>query len=271
MQKTCFLLILLTVKLFAFASNPIQDLIRSAGDAGTYPNDNLVVVFDSTRVDVKESGLSYIRTHALYKVLNYKGALDVTVLKFGYDPLSAYSDIKEVIIYKNDGTITNLDMKAVHDYPAPAHMIYWGAREKMIEVGRLDPGDAVEVVQNKKGFTYALLAGDGDDEDKYIPPMKGHFYDIVDFWAGNPEKIKVYQVSLPLDKHLQFQVYNGELQTSSWISGDNIIYSFSKKDVQPFHAESRMVATSDVAPKLLLSTSPDWQLKSTWFFKVNEE
>ena len=271
MRKIGYLLLLLSLVQFSVATNPIQELIKSAGDAITYPNDNLIVVFDSTRVDVKESGLSYIRTHTLYKVLNYKGALDVTVFKFGYDPLSAYSDIKNVIIYKNDGTIRELDMKNVLDYPAPAHMIYWGAREKMIEVGRLDPGDAVEVIQNKKGFTYALLAGEGDDEDKYIPPMKGHFYDIVDFWTGNPERLKVYQVSIPLDKHLQYQVYNGELQTSSWINGDQVIYTFSKKDLLPFHSESKMVAVSDVAPKLLLSTSPDWMLKSTWFFKVNED
>jgi hypothetical protein len=271
MRKIIFFFLLLFSQQFSFASNPMQDLIKSAGDATTYPNDNLVIVFDSILVNVKESGLSYIRTHTLYKVLNYKGALDVTVFKFGYDPLSAYSDIKKVVIYKNDGTIKELDMKAVLDYPAPARMIYWGAREKMIEVGRLDPGDGVEVVQNKKGFTYALLAGDGDDEDKYIPPMKGHFYDIVDFWSGNPEKIKVYQVSIPLVKHLQYQVYNGELQVSSRITGDRAVYTFSKKDIPPFHSESRMVAVSDVAPKLLLSTSPDWQLKSTWFFKVNED
>lgn len=271
MRKPGFLLLLLLFTVKIFASNPIQELIRSAGDASTYPNDNLVIVFDSTIVDVKETGLSYVRTHTLYKVLNYKGALDVTVFKFGYDPLSAYSDIKSVSIYKNNGTIREPEMKTVLDYPAPARMIYWGAREKMIEVGRLDPGDAVEVVQNKKGFTYALLAGNGDDEDKYIPPMKGHFYDIVDFWSGNPEKTKVYQVSLPLDKHLQYQVYNGELQTSCLIKGDRAVYTFSKKDIVPFHSESKMVAISDIAPKLLLSTSPDWQLKSTWFFRVNED
>jgi hypothetical protein len=271
MRKICFLLLFLMPGQFSFASNPIQDLIRSAGDASTYPNDNLVIVFDSTRVDVKESGLSYTRTHTLYKVLNYKGALDVSVFKFGYDPLSAYSDIKSVTVYKNDGTTRDLNMKDVLDYPAPARMIYWGAREKMIEVGRLDPGDAVEVVQNKKGFTYALLGSDNDDEDKYIPPMKGHFYDIVDFWSGNPAKVRVYQVSIPADKHLQYQVYNGEVQSSSWIEGDRSVYTFTKKDIPTFHSETKMVAISDVATKLLLSTSPDWQLKSSWFYKVNED
>jgi hypothetical protein len=253
------------------AIDPMQDLIRSAGDATVYPNDNLLVVFDSTRVDVKESGLSYVWTHTLTKVLNAKGAIDLSVVKFGYDPLSAYVDIKKVVIYKKDGTICNLDLQNVLDYPAPARMIYWGAREKMIEVGRLDPGDAVEVVQFKKGFTYALLGQGEDDDNKYIPPMKGHYYDIVEFWSGNPVKTRVYQVEVPKDKPLQYQVYNGEVQSSVLFREDKNVYTFTKKDIVPFKSEPHGVAASDVATKLLLSTSPDWFAKSRWFYKVNED
>ena len=256
---------------FCFASvDPKQDLIRAAGDATVYPGDNLVVIFDSTRVDVKESGLSYVWSHTLTKVLNAKGAIDLSVVKFGYDPLSAYVDIKEVVIYKKDGTIRRLDMQNVLDYPAPARMIYWGAREKMIEVGRLEPGDAVEVMEFKKGFTYALLEQGEEDDSKYIPPMKGHYYDIVEFWSGNPEKVKVYEIDVPKDKPLQYQVYNGEVQSSVLFREDKNIYTFSKKDIVPFKTEPHGVAASDVAPKLLLSTSPDWFAKSRWFYKVNE-
>ena len=39
----------------------------------------------------------------------------------------------------------------------------------------------------------------------------------------------------------------------------------------PFEREARMVAPSDVAPKLLISTSPDWYAKSLWFYGVNED
>lgn len=265
-----FTLILFSRICFA-AIDPNQELIKSAGDAGVYPNDNLVVVFDSTHVDVKESGLSYVQTHTLTKVLNAKGALDLSVVKFGYDPLSAYVDIKKVVIYKKDGTIRSLDVKNVLDYPAPARMIYWGAREKMIEVGRLEPGDAVEVIQFKKGFTYALLETGEDDDSKYIPPMKGHYYDIVEFWSGNPVKVKVYQIEVPKDKPLQYQVYNGEVQSSVLFREDKNVYTFSKKDIVPFKPEPHGVAASDVATKLLLSTSPDWFAKSRWFYKVNED
>ena len=272
MIRGIFLTALIFLTRLCFAStDPTQELIRKAGDATVYPNDNLVVVFDSTRVEVKESGLSYIWTHTLSKVLNYKGALDLSVVKSGYDPLSAYVEIKMVKIYRKDGTIKVLDLKDVMDYPAPARMIYWGAREKMIGTGRLEPGDALEVIGFKKGFTYALLGAGDDDENRYIPPMKGHFYDIVEFWSGNPVKEKVYQVEVPRDKPLQYRVFNGEVQSSVLFREDKTIYTFSKKEITPFKPESHGVAISDVATKLLLSTSPDWYAKSRWFYKVNED
>lgn len=271
MRKNLLIILLLFIAAgYSYAGDPVKDLLKAAGDASVYPNDNLVVVFDSTFVNVQETGLSYITTHTLTKALNYKGALDLSVVKFGYDPLSAFVDIKKVLVYKNDGTIKEIDLKNVLDYPAPARAIYWGAMEKMVEVGRIEPGEAVEVVQFKKGFTYALLAGDEDDS-KYIPPMKGHFYDIVEFWSGYPLKVKVYQVTVPKDKPLQYQFYNGDVQSSIWFKGDKTVYSFSKKEILPMKSESRMVALSDVAPKLLLSTSPDWYAKSKWFYKVNED
>ena len=270
MLSICVICILLLSGKSFGNSDPIPGLIRSAGDASAYPNDNLLVIFDSTLVNVKESGLSYVTTHSLTKVLNAKGAMEMSVVKFGYDPLSAYVEVKKVVVYRNDGTIQVLDLNNVLDYPAPARAIYWGAREKMIEIGRLNPGEAVEVVQFKKGFTYALLGAD-DDESKYIPPMKGHFYDIVEFWSGNPVKTKVYQVVMPFDKPLQFEVYNGEVTSSVVFRGDKTIYSFIKKEILPIKNEARMVALSDVATKLLLSTSPDWYSKSKWFYKVNED
>ncbi len=39
----------------------------------------------------------------------------------------------------------------------------------------------------------------------------------------------------------------------------------------PMRGEPNMVDISDVAPKLLLSTSPDWEAKSLWFYGVNED
>jgi len=250
-------------------ADPVSELIRTSGTAKDYPGAAKLILFDSTYSDVQETGLTYVYTHRLYKVLNAKGGLDLSTITYGYDPLSAYVEIRKVVIYRENGKKEELDIKSVTDYPAPARAIYWGAREKMIEVGRLEAGDAVEVFLFRKGFTYALLYG--DDDDKYIPPMRGHFYDIIEFWSRDPMLEKVYQTAVPKDKLVQYDVYNGELQSSVWMKEGKMVYTFSKKDIKPLKYESGMVAFSDVAPKLLISSSPDWYAKSLWFYNVNED
>ena len=262
---------LIAILLFAIMvqADPVGCLIKSSGTAGDFPGAGKLIIFDSTFSDVQETGLTYVYTHRLYKVLTSRGALDLSTITYGYDPLSAYVEIQKVLIHRKSGEVESLDIESVKDYPAPARAIYWGASEKMIEVGRLEPGDAVEVFLFRKGFTYALLAG--DDDDMYIPPMRGHFYDIIEFWSNDPVLEKVYQTSVPKDKLVQYETYNGELKTSVWLEGEKMVYTFSKKDIMPMKREASMVAFSDVAPKLLISSSPDWYAKSLWFYNVNED
>jgi hypothetical protein len=246
-------------------------LIKNAGDASDYPNADHLVIFDSTDVDVKENGMSSRHIHRLYKVLTPEGAKNLNHLKFRYDPLSAFNQIKKVKIYRKEGTVEELDMDQVRDYPAPARMIYWGARHKMINIGRLEPGDAVELVLFRKGFTYALLQNDVPSDSRYVPPMKGHFYDIVDFWNDQPIKKKVYKVKIPSSKTLYHEFYNGKVYKSWYNLGDKIQYKFVKYNVGSIEKEPHMVATSDVAPKLLITTTKKWEQKSKWFYNVNHD
>ncbi len=266
-KKILPIIVILCFAQFAF-SNTIPQLIKESGCSSDYPNSNTLIIFDSTNVEMQESGLSYYHTHALYKVLTATGAKKLNIIKYGYDPLSAYVDIEKVSIYRKNGSIENLDMSNIYDYPAPARMIYWGAMEKMIEIGRLEPGDAVEVFLFKKGYTYALLQ---DEDDKYIPPMRGHFYDIVPFWSSDPLLLKYYSVSIPEEKLVQYRFYNGMAESSAILEDSMMKYTFIKKDIMPIKREPSMVSLSDVAPKLLISTSPDWYAKSLWFYNVNED
>ncbi|KUK60286.1 MAG: hypothetical protein XD81_0302 [Bacteroidetes bacterium 38_7] len=269
MKKILFFVFLIST-LSIHADDAVRQALRNSGNAAKYPNANVLVVFDSTKVEVAENGLAKVNIHQLFKVLNSKGILDKRVIKVGYDPLSAYVKILSVTIYKKNGEIISIDTSWIKDYPAPARAIYWGAREKMIEIGYLEPEDAIEIKMFRKGFTYALLNDEPEDE-RYIPPMRGHFYDIVPFWSADPVKEKTYIVRIPIDKNLQYEFYNGEIRSSVIRDGEEMIYTFTKTDIWPMKAEPNMLAWSDVAPKLLLSTSPDWKAKSLWFYKVNED
>ena len=142
------------------------------------------------------------------------------------------------------------------------------------------PGDIVEYEIAKKGFTYALLASEagggsaasaGEDDSRFIPPMRGQFYDIVPFWCADPTVRKVYRVSFPMEKDVQFQFYQGECTSSMRFEDGRKVYKFAVDDVMPFDREPNMVDLFDAAPKLMMSTTPEWKDKSLWFNKVNED
>lgn len=278
--------------------------LMSAGSAEDWPDQDVLVVYDSTDVDVQDSGLSYVRMRKLVKALTVKGARELRHVVFDYDPLSAAVEVLRVRIYRASGMVETVSLDEVVDYAAPARAIYWGARQKMAPVGWLEPGDAVETVVFRKGFTYALLR-DEDDDSRFVPPMKGHFYEIVEFWSSVPVMEKVYRVLVPENKPLQYEVYNGEVASyvhfhkrfqhrvnvvinpeakqhptpvdalhptaGIYTREGKITYCWYKRDIAPLKSETDMVSPSDVATKLLLSTSPDWYAKSTWFFGVNED
>ncbi|MFH1049851.1 MAG: DUF3857 and transglutaminase domain-containing protein [bacterium] len=278
------------------ADDPNIRLIQKINDKDY--SSNTVILYDSTDVDVMDSGLSYVTMHRFIKILNENGAKLNRQMNFDYDPLSAFVEVKFARIYRKDGTIEILDNKRFLDNPAPARAIYWGSRNITIDFGRLEPGDAIETIVFRKGFTYALLY---DDDEKFVPPMRGHFYDIVNFWSGVPCLEKVYRIAMPENKPLQYEVYNGEvssfihfpkktskdividvnpgtknikpaaLANNSERKDNKIVYCWYKKNIEPFKGEPDMLSASDVSTKLLLSTSENWYAKAVWFNKVNED
>ena len=253
---------------YGFGQTDIRTLLGSV-TIEKYPKTDEVVIFDSTSVYVEETGLSHVYMHKLVKVLNEKGAKQNNIFIIDYDPLSAYVEIQKVLIHRADGTMETVDNK-VHDYVAPARMIYWGASQKMIEIGRLEIDDAIEVWSYRKGYTYALLF-DNDDDSQYIPPMRGHFYDIVPFWHSYPIIEKVYSVNIQTNKNLQYKIFHGNIEEKVEQQNDRVHFIFTAQNITPQKREPSMVSPSDVWLKLLLTTAPNWESKSLWFYGVNEE
>jgi hypothetical protein len=281
----------------SIVADPLRDLLDSV-DAARYADSPAVIVFDSTRTEVEETGLGHVNRHVLVKILTDEGATRYSSMRFDYDPASNMVEVKKLKIRKKDGRIEEITEATMRDLPQPQYMIYWGARMKLAEVPGLEPGDAVEYSTYMKGFTIAYLAGpeeapeplqtgtgagnsgipaesppliseEGDDS-RYIPPMRGHFYDVVLFESDLPMIEKAYTLVLPKDKPVQSMVYNGELSSSTQFDEKKIIYAWWKKDVPAYAHEPRMVAETDALTKLVLATVPDWGEKSRWFWQVNE-
>jgi len=239
-------------------------------DWSNYPS---VTLLDSTSVQIANTGSGHFLIKKTVRIQNAEGALNYRVLKYNYDALTAEAHFSKVEVRKANGKKQLFEVSRTADYVAPARMIYWGERQIMMELGALNPGDTVDYEIQKSGFTYALLnptAENDEDESRFIPPMKGEFYDIVPFWTSEPTLRKVYRMAIPRQRDMQYTFYQGQCQTSVRYQDDQKIYTFAMNDMTPIFHEPNGLDPFDYAPKLVASSTPEWQEKSRWFYGVNE-
>ncbi len=264
--------------------------IAAAGDSSGFPGSPAVVVLDRTTTHVEESGLGNVSRTRIVKILTAEGARAEATQRFDYDPATNVIRIKAVRILRAGGSeVSQVDPAGACDLPAPAEMIYWGARMKLLALPRLHVGDAIEVETTKKGFQIAYLDGPrsdeaggrspesgaatgspSSDEDRYIPPMRGHFYDVVTFEDPYPIREKSYELIVPRSKPVQYAVYNGTLRSSLVFADSSLVYRWETRDVPAFKAEDRMPDGTDVMTKVVMATVENWPAKSRWFFEVND-
>ena len=194
---------------------------------------------------------------------------------FPFDPNTNRLELIAVRVYRADGAVEELPVADKIEQPEPAGSIFWGTRQFLMSVPRLAVGDAVETITEMTGFNVAYLADQGDNElnakgEPLKPPVPGNWHDEVHFWSSVPVIEKRYTVRLPKDKPLQCEVYNGELRTAVIFDGDQVVYSFEKKNLTPLPSEPAMEPWPNVATKLLLATLPTWEDKARWLYEVSE-
>ncbi len=262
----------------------LRALIDAAGTSEDHDGAEAVVVLDHTRVRVEDSGLAHYRHRRVFKALTEAGATRLSTLRLDYDPASNLVRLERARVLRKkraDGSVPDpeaLGEDRLRDLPQPQHWIYWGPRMKVLSVPRLSVGDALEVETYKKGFIIAYLgdgpagaAAAGGDDERFVPPMRGHFYDVVLFGdSPMPVLEQRYTVTLPRDKPLRFEVYNGEVFSSVTFDEAGTSYTFRREKLPAHDKEPRAADASDYLPKVVMATVADWEAKSRWFAQVNE-
>lgn len=250
--------------------------VAAAGVAADFESADYVVVFDQAVNTVKSSGVTYVESYTIYKIITPAGCRDMSVLRWNYDPQSSYVDVREVNVVRGGQRIP-VDVSKLHDLPAPQAWIYWKDRIKTLQLPRLQVNDGVEVKVFRKGFTYALLkqddkpsaTADTPGDERYIPPMPGEYFDIVLFNGEVPMVEKKYTLVLPPEKKLHSEVYNGPLYSSTTYTEDRNEYSWWGFDLPARVHEPRQPDASDFVTKVVMATVESWEAKSRWFFDVN--
>ena len=278
-----FVLILLPISLSAAPADSLKpppgdsppptvfSRISDAGGDADFDSAAYVIVMDSSCTGIRQDGVAKTDSYILYKVLTDEGCREMSVLKWGYEPLSSYVDVREVNVIRNDKTI-GVPLSELLDLPAPQSGIYWSDRIKMLQLPRLQTGDGIEVKLYRKGYSYALLNKSATEppDERYVPPMAGEYFDIELFEATVPIVDKIYVLKIPQAKRINSQVYNGPMYSSTTYNGDTTTYAWWIKNVPAWKAADDGPDEPDILTKVVIATVESWEAKSSWFFDVNE-
>lgn len=258
------------VELPELSLEQLRSRIAGAGTSEDHDGADAVVVLDHSAVRVEPSGQSHTLRRRVIKVLTEEGAAALSRMRFDYDPATMEIEITSARIIPTEGEPRTVDTAAARDLPQPAGWIFWGLRSINLPIERPRVGDAVETIIYRTGFQIAYL-DEEQDRDRFVPPMRGHFYDIVLFGEDHyPTLERRYEVTSPREKPIQFEVYNGPVNVSSTFDDEGFHYAFWLENMDGFSRESGAPYPSDILPKVVMATVPDWPSKSRWFFHVNE-
>ncbi len=247
----------------------LERIAMQRSKASAYGAQERVVVFRASSVVVEASGLTNRTEQSVVLVLTPAGGRNAGVMRFDYDPATSEAKVQSVRIFRKSGAIEEVDFaRRLRDLPVPMYGIYWPLRMRLLVLPGLEPGDAVEWTVQKKGFEMAYLAQ--EDEERFIPPQRGHFFEILQFGDTIPVAEQWFIVSAPKEKPVNLGIYNGEVQSAQVQRGDRLQYRFWRNELPAFHAAPYAQALSDAAPKVVMTSLPDWLEKSRWFFMVSE-
>jgi transglutaminase-like putative cysteine protease len=246
------LLILLVAALSATAQETTP-----AGPNLSFDQANAVVKYDCTSVVVNADGsgetLRRYRVALLSDRAVRQYSQDETVYNLGYDTVQVVA----ARVYLPDGKIIDVDSSSIKDVPLPAFGKFYlqNVREKIITFPALQKGAEIEVI-------YKELTRE--------PPMDGQFNMSEYFEHSDPVQTKVVDVSLPNTMPLHWKTRGQGIGHVSYTSGDREVHTWQISDVPQIVPEPGMPPFPEVSRQLLVTTIPDWETWSKWYYDLAE-
>ncbi|MFP4028967.1 MAG: DUF3857 domain-containing protein [Candidatus Brocadiia bacterium] len=231
-----------------------------------YPNAEDVLVDDHIRVRYFEDGTSRMWDDWYVKILTEKGRRERATLEMHFTiPYSLPEDIqvKKLEVIKPDGRIVKVDVKSqsrvMIDPSQRASNIYNpNSKVLVVNVASLEVGDLVHY------FTYKRVRH---------PRVRNVWADMQIFEYTSPIKHYSYEVIGPSERPLRNIALKdpvGKTVThSTRKEGGLLHHRWEATDVPRMFREPNMPSLHRVVQRVLVSTAPDWESISKWYWEIS--
>ena len=232
-----------------------------------YPDANSVILNQTTKI-IYNKDATYTQWNEVYvKILTKEGRENNLTISSVYNiPYQNDEDCRVdlVEIIKPDGTIKKINI---------AEQSSVSIRSSSMESNIYDPNSKAITV-NIKG----LKVGDTLHYRMYdniiLPRAKGIFTDIFSLEGSSPILSSTIQLegpaNFPLKKMEILDKIKDTVKFTKKTQGNKIIYKWIVSDVPQAIAEPNMPPMYTCTQRLLVSTAPDWQTISRWYWDLSK-
>ncbi len=238
-------------------------LTAAARSAAKYPDADMLLVEDQTRIRYETDGTYRYITDMAFKILTEKGRQEKSNIEIGYS--TAYGTMRFVRaeVAKPDGRIIPVDLAA-----QSRESINQGQMEANI----YDPNEkSVKLTVPDLGIGDVLRYTVSSEQTKTVVP--GTWGDLFTLEETFPISYAVYEVDAPAalpPARIELKAgIPGTVTSRIEKNGDRIRYIWEVRDVPRMFEEPKMPESYTVVQRLLISTIPDWETLSKWYWELS--
>ena len=231
-------------------------------NAKDYQNADFIIVNDLNIDDYTPEGTGNSWSDCSIKIFTEKGRENNKVQSFAFSSNYSNLELKLVEIIKPDGSVINVDISkqsktAIDTSQMSANIYDKNSKVLTVNIPNLKIGDTVRCVSH---------------ENLFKAPLQNTWSNIVLFEGTSPIHHIEYTINaphaLPLTKTALLSEIKGTVKFKKTEELTGIKYHWIIDNVPRMFPEPQMPALSSVVQRLLVSTIPDWEFISKWYWNL---
>jgi transglutaminase-like putative cysteine protease len=238
------------------------DTVTSA----VYPNADIVVVDEYLKTIYQTNGTYTTIDEEYIKILTEKGRRKYQTISKYYTLPYGTAGITNLELIGSNGKVRVIDVAAhsrtmVNPGQMSSNIYNPNSKIMQVSVPGLEIGDTIHIISSNN-IVKAIVPDTWSDYNvlEYTAPIK-HFIIYID----GPKEMPLVNIRL-LDEIAGTVTY-----TEPSGKTDRNHYIWEVKDVPRMFSEPKMPASHTVVQRLLVSTIPDWESISRWYWKLSKD
>jgi Flp pilus assembly protein TadD len=254
----------------------VRHLITKAPGQEEYPDAGAVILLDQEKLTIHADMTQTREIHKVIKILNDRGKWRAEV-EISYDSLDERVHVDLARTIRPDGKIVNVGKEAMRDLTLwGGFPMYSNAKYKVISMPEVEEGAMIEykATVRSSGLRFDEYFSDFFGFQDYEPTVVSRYilevpkglYFKTHFLHTDPIQPRVEHIGKPGDSNsnsVEAQFTNPGERNKSLLRS-----TWEMKDVPAIKWERKMPGLVDISPRILVSSFPDWEAFSQWWWDL---